>query len=72
MKRAVMATTTLDKLRAALPYSSGEARREIARQIAEASAPKRWCLWCGADLPPSLAGEFCDETCAAEDAAAPR
>jgi hypothetical protein len=31
-----MVTTQLDKLRAALPYSSGAARREIAQQIAEA------------------------------------
>lgn len=62
----------VDKLRAALPYSSGTARREIARQIAEANAPLRWCAWCGETLAPSVAGEFCDEICQAEDAAAPR
>lgn len=63
----------LDRLRAALPYSSGAARREIAAEIATeklAAEPLRWCAWCGETLAPSVAGEFCNDECRAEDAAA--
>ncbi len=71
----------LDRLRAAHRYSSGSARREIARQIAEVeeceraiveetTVPKRWCGWCDETLPADLAGDFCNETCQAEMAAA--
>jgi hypothetical protein len=75
-----MATTQLDKLRAALPYSSGAARREIAQQIADAAAsaaaepppPLRWCAWCGETLAAGTIGDYCNEFCRSEDAAAPR
>jgi hypothetical protein len=70
-----MAATQLDKLRAALPYSSGAARREIAQQIADASAaaePLRWCAWCGETLAAGTVGDYCNELCRSEDAAAPR
>ncbi len=66
-----------DPLPAAVRYSSGAGRRKIAELVAEAAAsaaakprPLRWCLWCGETLAPSVAGEFCDDDCRAEDAAA--
>src|SRR6266446_1006399 len=71
------ATAHLDQLRAAVRYSSGAGRRKITELVAEAAAsatakpvPLRWCAWCGETLAPSVAGEFCNETCEAEYAAA--
>ena len=73
------ATAHLDQLRAAVRYSQGSGRRKIAELVAEAAAsaaakpvPLRWCSWCGETLPPSVAGEFCNDDCRAEDAAADR
>ena len=74
-----MATTQLDRLRAALRYSSGEPKREIQRQINEIcsggaatpSVPLRWCSWCGDTLPLTVLGAYCNIDCRlAEQAAA--
>ena len=51
---------------------------ECERKIAESTTEPtqifhdpiqvRWCAWCGETLAPSIAGDYCNESCKAEDA----
>jgi hypothetical protein len=43
---------------------------QIAEAEREATTPLRWCAWCGETLSSDAIGDFCNETCRAEDDAA--